>query len=345
MKMFSLNKEYILLLVVIFLSFCFTSCLEDPSPTSIDYKLTDTALLLHYLEEQGDYINTSSAPSTISAEQIFSNPGVFNIIDLRSIEKFEQGRIPNSINLKSEELISYFENSVNDTMAMILVSQSGQQSSYFTTLLRFWGYYNVYSLNFGIASWNNDFAQEVLAERDLLSLDNELSLDNTIFPKSDFSPLPELILESSDNMKLNIQGRINSVWNKEVVVQNLPLGSNSAFVICYGDLNLYKAHALEGPTPGEGHPNGVVHYLADPIFELKSTAYLQTIPSNKKIIIYTLSGQLGASIAAYLRVLGYDAYSLNYGASQFIYERLAWGEYTKLYVFDESKVMNYPYDK
>ncbi len=230
-------------------------------------------------------------------------------------------------------------------MIVVLVSESGQKSSYLTSLLWFMGYNNVYSLNFGIASWNNDFAQEVLSERNLLSLNNELSLDNTNFPKLDFSALPELNLESSDNISQNILDRINSVWNNDFVIQNLPLGSNSAFVICYGNLNLYKAHALEGPTPGEGHPHGVVHYLADPIFELKSTAYLQTIPSNKKIIIYTYSGQLGASIVAYLRILGYDAYSLNYGASQFIYERLAWGEYTKSYVFDESKVMNYPYDK
>jgi len=346
MRILTSNNKYLLLLTVIFLSLSFTSCLKDPSPTSVDYNISDTAFLLHYLEEQGNYINSGLAPSTINADQIYPDPELFKIIDLRNTEKFEQGRIPTSINLKTVDLLSYFENSTDDSTIVVLVSESGQISGYLTSLFRLMGYYNVYSLNFGIASWHNDFAEEVFLEREILSSNFVSELTNTNFPKLEYSPLPELNLGSSDNIKETLISRINSVWNNGFIIQNLPIGDKNTFIMCYGDLNLYKAHSIEGPTPGEGHPIGAVHYLlVDRLFELNSTKYLQTIPSNKRIITYSYSGQLGAFIAAYLRVLGYDAYSLNYGASQFIYERLVWSDYTKVYVFDESKVMNFPYEK
>ena len=100
---------------------------------------------------------------------------------------------------------------------------------------------------------------------------------------------------------------------------------------------------MDGPMPGYGHSPGTVHYYHEPFYELRSSSSLQTIPTNKEIIIYSYSGQLSAFVVAYLRVLGYNAKSLKYGASQLIYPRLLWSEFTSPFVFDSSKVMNYPY--
>ena len=81
------------------------------------------------------------------------------------------------------------------------------------------------------------------------------------------------------------------------------------------------------------------------VYDFRSTNDLQTFPPDRKIVIYTFNGQLSAFVVAYLKVLGYDAYSLKYGASLFAYERLLWGESTNEHVFDESKIYNFEYEK
>ncbi len=40
---------------------------------------------------------------------------------------------------------------------------------------------------------------------------------------------------------------------------------------------------------------------------------LQYLPTDKKIVIYCWTGQTSAQVAAYLRMLGYDAVSMYYG--------------------------------
>ncbi len=43
--------------------------------------------------------------------------------------------------------------------------------------------------------------------------------------------------------------------------------------------------------------------------------FLNTLPTNKKIAVYCYTGQTSAHVAAYLRVLGYDAKSILFGVN------------------------------
>ena len=52
--------------------------------------------------------------------------------------------------------------------------------------------------------------------------------------------------------------------------------------------------------------------------DLALTAYLKTLPTDKTIVVYCYTGQNSASIAAYLRLMGYDAKSLKFGANSMI---------------------------
>ncbi|MDF1575369.1 MAG: rhodanese-like domain-containing protein [Bacteroidales bacterium] len=49
---------------------------------------------------------------------------------------------------------------------------------------------------------------------------------------------------------------------------------------------------------------------------------LKMLPTDKTIVVYCYSGQNSARIAAYLRVLGYDAKSLKFGANGMIYDEM-----------------------
>ena len=52
-------------------------------------------------------------------------------------------------------------------------------------------------------------------------------------------------------------------------------------------------------------------------------ADLKTLPTNKQVVVYCWTGQTSANLAAYLRVIGYDAKSLTYGANGMIYDKLS----------------------
>jgi rhodanese-related sulfurtransferase len=319
------------------------SCLEDPAPNEIEVEFSSTYRLLQHLESKGDYINTSNVPTTLSASIVNSGQNFFKVIDLRSADEFRAGHIPLSKNIRPDSIFEYIENNIPDSVFVVLVSESGQLSGYITSLFWLAGYTNVYSLNFGIAAWNNDLAINVFKDIKDISRNFEGLLTNDEFIKADYSPLPKLNQEYSGNIEEFLIQRCKNLAEDNFLVENYLQNIIDSYLICYGDLSLYKAHSTEGPMPGQGHPIGAIHYQHSEIYDFMSNKNLQTIPSDQKIIVYSASGQLSAFVVAYLRLLGYKAYSLKYGASLFIYDRLIWGEYTRFHVFKESDVMDYYY--
>ena len=71
-----------------------------------------------------------------------------------------------------------------------------------------------------------------------------------------------------------------------------------------------------------GHIEGAIQYT--PSDDLPLDAYLKTLPTDKTVVVYCYTGQNSARVAAYLRIIGYDAKSLKFGANSMI-----WSEMTK----------------
>ena len=62
---------------------------------------------------------------------------------------------------------------------------------------------------------------------------------------------------------------------------------------------------------------------------IKLSTDLKTIPTDKTVVVYCYTGQTSANLAAYLRVIGYDAKSLLFGTNGMIYDDMTkskWGE-------------------
>ena len=75
----------------------------------------------------------------------------FHIIDIRSDSWFEYGHIKGAANVKSADLLTYFESTINpaDFDKIVLVCYSGQSAAYYSSLIRIAGYDNVYSMKWG----------------------------------------------------------------------------------------------------------------------------------------------------------------------------------------------------
>ena len=90
-----------------------------------------------------------------------------------------------------------------------------------------------------------------------------------------------------------------------------------------------------------GHIPGAVNYPpAEQPF--RSNTHLLTLSSEIPNIIYCYTGQTSAYTSGYLRLLGYDARSLLFGANSLIYDVMRDNKVPNTFI-PETEIMNYDY--
>lgn len=325
------NKFYILAVLVLL-----TGCLKDDINVPADIELNSSASLLKFLEEQGNYINSSEAPSLIEPAEVFANLNNYLILDVRTSQEFADGHIQGSQNVRNTELLNFLlANNPESYQKIVLVSADGQESAYYTCLLRLYGFNNIYTMKFGMAYWHNDFAGVWLNK--IKNSPNLNFYDSISYPKNQFNSLPEVFGETGGNIQDLAKQRIASFIAKGFVdkmddIDEIAI-SNSVYLVCYGSYLLYQ----------KGHPPNTVFYMEAE--HLKSVKDLQTLPSDKEILIYDYNGQLSAAATAYLQVLGYNAKSLLFGANQLLYYYMIGGLDIRLRsnAFLREDINNFPY--
>lgn len=337
-----LIRKIFKLSTIVSIVFLLNSCIDDNISPPFTGELNSTAELLVYFESIGDFANSEFAPALIDAEEVNANLNDYLIIDVRENIDFIAGHIEGAVSVASDSLYSFIESIIpQNYQKIILVSKNGHASAYYTCLLRLSGFNNVYTLNFGMASWHFDFADEWFNALEDLEEAREFTDDS--FSKSDFTNLPMLNFNNpSASIEEKARERIfllldTGFKNTEVYRSSFDLFEND-LLICYGTSILYSSK-----LHGIGHKVGTIHYMSSPLYELRSVNYLQTLPPNKTILIYSFNGQLSACITAYLRTLGYNAITLKFGANQIFYNNMFVHPELAAYAFDQSDIRNFPY--
>jgi hypothetical protein len=201
-------------------------------------------------------------------------------------------------------------------------------------------------MSFGLASWNEVFADEWLGA---LGNDPEiLYYNNENNQKNEFTPLPGVTLENPDaSIKDRVNGRIKKIisegFQEDIHYRRYLTIFAYDYLVCYGQTSLLYYARGNGPLAQLGHHERAIFYQADPLYELRSTEFLQTIPNNTPVFIYDGTGELSAYMAAYLRVLGYDAQTLLFGVNQLFYDRVIYYPELIEFAFSYSRIKNYPY--
>jgi len=341
------NKIIKYLVILIFsVLLIINGCLEDNITPPLTGELNPVAEMLVYFESQGDFPNNDLAPALIEAEEVFVNLNFFLIIDIRSNDEFISGHIENAVNVNSDSLFDYVEkNFKSGYPKIIIVSKNGQSSAYFTCLLRLAGFDNVYSMSFGMASWNEAFADEWLNKLgDYVGIRN---FRDTTYEKNEFTSLPNITLSNPDDpieqrIKTRIMEVITSGFRQGEEYYTSLISLTNKYPVCYGKSNLYNARKF-GVFDEMGHPVNTRSYLDSPYYQFRTVNYLQTLPNSEQIFLYDYNGQLGACMTAYLRVLGYDVKMLLFGSNQLFYSRLIDDPELIGYIFSFNKIKNYPY--
>jgi rhodanese-related sulfurtransferase len=327
------KTNFFLPLFAILLLVTFASCEKDEA-----VKINESEVLVQYLESaqsplKKDFVNTDM-PTIIAATEVktLMTTNRIYIIDIRSAADFATGHIANAKNVAFGDLLSHVKGL---TMAnydkIAIVCYTGQTAGFGASLLRLMGYDKVYSLKWGMCSWNSFFAGKwntaIAGGNAYVS-----QMVKTDSPKSAKGELPVLSTGKSTGQEI-LEARVATLLTEGFT----PASVTNATV--FGNLSSYSiVNYWTVAHYGIGHISGAMQYT--PKESIKLAADLKTLPVGKSIAVYCYTGQTSAFLVAYLRLLGYDAKSILFGTNAMMYDTMVANSMT---IFKASEIMGYDY--
>ncbi|HER10129.1 MAG TPA: rhodanese-like domain-containing protein [Bacteroides sp.] len=325
-RMKTMTKMKIWMPGILLLFFFVVSCeKEDP--------IIEAEVLVEYLESMnstaGDYVNTDM-PAIRSAEQVrtLNTLNKVYIMDIRSATDFADGHIENAVNVAAGDVLNHIESvDLSGYDEVSIVCYTGQTAGWATCLLRLMGYDKVYSMKFGMCSWHADFADRW---NNNTKSTYSTQFVSTVTEKGPAGELPLLSTGKETGQEI-LEVRVD-----EVLADGFGEASISSTEV-YANLDNYYIvnYWPEAEYLDPGHIEGAVQYT--PKQSIKLATDLKTLPADKTIVVYCYTGQNSANLAAYLRVLGYEAKSLLFGTNGMIYNDMTVSKWSA------SQIMGYEY--
>lgn len=303
-----------IVLMVLFATACGSAKQGDMPETPQQEAAKDLAL---FFKQNGNYIASPAFPAVMSATDLYLlRDSNILVIDLRDAEQFASGAIPGAINLRPDKVISFFNAEINAKAfnRIVFTDSRGQVAAHVAGIMRLLGFDNVFSVRFGMSGWTKTIAA---AGWDLAfgdSLINHISKSASDEVIENY-PLPQLSLSGNTPYERVLQradtllsgNTANFLLSFKEVVQH----PEKYFVINY---------VSEDQFLNFGHLEGAVRFT--PRQPLVSDNFLSSLPTDKAIVVYCHTGHQSAHLTAYLRMLGYNAYSIIYGANSFMHNAL-----------------------
>jgi rhodanese-related sulfurtransferase len=270
-------------------------------------KTVDESLVLaEYLESADSPIDVAAIAKYITAgdvQALNATLGAY-IIDIRSAEDFGKGHIAGAVNVPATDVIAHLDGmDVSGYEKVVVACYTGQTAAFVASLARLAGH-NAFSLKWGMSSWNATTAGPLQSNSKNTYVSQLETTDN---PKAEAGDLP--ILETGHATGAEIlDARISEVNTSgfdgvKITAETVIGAPENYYIINYWPIADYNL----------GHLPGAIQYT--PNDDLLSTSFLNTLPTDKTIVVYCYTGQTSAFMAAYLKVLGYDAKSLLFGVN------------------------------
>ena len=328
-------KKYKLTSVIFLISalFWFVSCSDNSivNEPTVEFK-TKSQKLADEVFKNGDFISPETAPKIISAEEVYNSRDKNNLIlDIRNAKDFAAGHIKGAVNLKLKELIDFAQvKGFPMYDKVVLVCYTGQSASYSNAILQMLGHSNVYVMKWGMCSWNKKFSdrwESNVSDKGLSKLRNKK------YEKNDsLSTLPTIECKKNTGpeiLYLRSRAILDDGFGKASVKLNyLEAYAKDCYVVSYQPENIYK----------KNHLKNAIYYGSESSLNLSTD--LLSLPNEKIIVVYSNDAHSSAYMAGFLKVLGYDAKTLKYGASSFMNSKmLDFGA-----GFDEKMTKNYPFE-
>jgi rhodanese-related sulfurtransferase len=327
-----LASKILLLFAIIIIAACSGS---DQKTTDAPADSKEAEMLLSYLEENGDIVNQTDIPYFISADEVYQNLKGSNylLVDVRSAREFRRGHVENSVNIQPEDILNYFENSIepNSFEKIVILCNNSHQSGYVAAILRMLGYGNIYNMRFGLSAWHDNIARRFWYAN--ISDDLLGKLETTPHPKNDPGSLPVLQTGKTTGYEIlrqRAQEALEIKW-EEISIDYLDVleAKEDYYLINYWPQALYD----------QGHLPGAIQYNPKKAFH--STQDIFTLPTDRPLVVYCYSGQNSAYANAFLTIMGYNFRSLDYGSNAFVHHTMKTTQPPGR-TFSEIHVKNFP---
>ena len=236
----------------------------------------------------------------------------YSILDIRSADAFNAGHIEGAKNVAFKDILT---EAASASKQILVVCYSGQTACYATSLLRLYGYSNAQALKWGMSGWNPDTAGswngntgDIAKESPNWSYSSEPS--TSVYTDPDISSLSQ---DGSEILRQRVEA---------VVADGFKTAKNTDVLASPGDY-FVNNYFVAADYSGFGHIANA--YRIKDNLKLDGDGYLELNPAaNAKVVNYCYTGQTSAVLTAWLRVLGYDAYSLTFGMNGLYHSNPAW---------------------
>jgi rhodanese-related sulfurtransferase len=305
----NLRKLYYLMLIIPML-FIYTGCSDD-DPVNPPETVNEAEVAVQYLEDNHDPIENFASMTKANVVDNDNTLGTDDyVIDIRSADAYAAGHIAGAVNVLSTEVLAHYEaNNLQDKAdgKVVIACYSGQTAGWVTGLMHTAGYTNVRDLKWGMCSWNPLTSGSWTGSN--VNNSRAAQFVTTATAKAAEGEMPTLETGKTEGSEI-IRERVEAVFAEgfgDAIVSSDDVYSNLSdyYIVNYWIEDHYNL----------GHIDGAIQYTPKPGSELAFDKALKTLPTDKKIAVYCYTGQTSAHVAAYLRVLGYDAYTVLFGVN------------------------------
>ncbi len=236
----------------------------------------------------------------------------YTIFDIRGANDFASGHIQGAKNVPFANILDEAEKA---SKQILVVCYTGQTACYATSLLRLYGYPNTQSLKWGMSGWNSETAGSWNNNTGDAAKGNSnwsyaAALSPTVYDD------PELSSLSQDGAEILRQRVEDVVAGGFKTAKGADVLANPAN---YFINNYFSAADFDG----FGHMKNA--YRIKEELQLDGDGYKALNSNNNaNLITYCYTGQTSAVMTAWLRVLGYDAYSMTFGMNGVYHSNPAW---------------------
>ena len=312
MKKISLYYLVLLLVPILLLTSCDKG--DDPVDTPEftilkDYLVDQDMDLDHILKNLNDEKLVTAPPASIDLVDDFLNN--YYIMDIRSSDAFAAAHVKNAKNVPFADILT---DAANATKPILVICYTGQTACYATSLLRLYGYDDTRALKWGMSGWNSTTSGPWDSNIGDVA-ENSANWSNSAAPAN-------IIFEDPIISSTFTDGEDILAERVEAVVAEGFKGVNPADVVNNPTNYFVNNYFSETDYLGFGHINTA--YRINPLL-LNDDSYLGLDPDiSAKVVTYCYTGQTSAVITAFLRVIGYDAYSLKFGMNGLYNSNPAW---------------------
>lgn len=300
-----------------------TSCNDDgndPTPQAQDrYQAFKTYLI----DNNMDLSNVLDGWIT-TATAVHDAMNDYYVIDIRNADDFAAGHIPGAVNSTLTGVIDAAANA-DAGKTIVVACYTGQTAGHAVVALRLSGYPTAKVLMWGMSSWNQATAGSWLSNiGDAADGDANWVASPGEIMTNDPQTAPELLYET-DNMADVLHSQVTAM------LEGGFMGVDATTVLA--DPEGYFINNYWAAADVEQFGNIKNAHRVNPLtLQNGEIAY---IDGTQKVVTYCWTGQTSSMITAYLNVLGYDAYSLKFGANSMIHSALESHKYT------DAQIMGY----